>query len=139
MYLISAGCSSWLHLGLQFPFLVGALTFGGLATQVQSNPGPGDRYGTAQSLTRLQNKIVVEHPELAAKTAELRVNFNNLDAKPTEDQVRLVLKQTDSCTDINVQDLSPSERHEIAWILYIDSYAREGPVAAREIFSSLKR
>ena len=134
MYMMSTGCSSWLHLAIQAPWLVGAMTLAGFATQVPSNPGPGDRYGTAGSLTRLQNKIVAEHPELATEMVALRVNFDNLNAEATDDQIRSVLVKTDACTDISAQDLSPDERRNVAWLLSLDSYAREGPAAAMKLF-----
>lgn len=134
MYLISAGCSSLLHLAIQFPVLVGAFTLAGFVTQVQSNPGPGDRHGTASSLARLEHKLVTEHPELAAQAVQLRVDFNRLNTEPTEDQIRQVLKQTDSCTDVNAQSLNPDQRREAAWILYLDTVSRQGRQKADLIF-----
>jgi len=140
MYGFYGGCSTLLHLFVRQPSIVLALGLAGLATQVPANPGPGDRYGTAESLTRLQNKLVAEHPGLAAKTVALLVDFDKLNAEqPTDEQIRSVLVKTEACTDINVQDLTPDERREVAQLLYLDSYAREGPVAAREFFRPLKK
>jgi hypothetical protein len=130
MYVIAGGCSSLLHLAIQFPILVGALTLAGFATQATSNPGPGDRLGTYGVLTQIQNRLVRSHPELATKAVQLRINFERLDVKPTEDQVRGVLAITDDCTDTNVQDIlrDPDLSRKVAWLIYLQAYARDGPV-----------
>jgi hypothetical protein len=135
MYGLFGGCTTLLHLIAQYGIVVLALGFSELASQVPANPGPGDRYGTAGYLTRLQNQIVKEHPELAAKVLELRTEFDKNSIVLTEEQIRSVLAKTDACTDINVRDLGPDDRRKVAWILFLDSYAREGPDAARKFLS----
>jgi hypothetical protein len=129
-------CSSWLGLSHRTPILLAAIGLTQFTNQVGNNPGPGDRYGTADLLAQQEQRLVSERSELPAKVAYLRANFDKLDAKPTEDQVRLVLKRTDACTDTRTQDVlnNPDESREIAWILYLDTYSRGGIKEADQLF-----
>ncbi len=136
MYGLAGGCSSILHLAILHPILVGALGLAGFASQVSSNPGVGDRLGTQRVLTATQNKIVRDNPSLATKTVALRADFDRLESTPTEDQVKSVLAITDACTDLSVQDVmkDPGLKKELAWIMFLDVYARDGPKKARELY-----
>lgn len=137
MYGLFGGCTTLFHLFKLHPILILALALSGLASQVPSNPGPGDRYGTSGSLTQLEHKLVLEHPELANQVSQLRAHFVDLNVEPTEDQIRQVLTITDACTDVNVQDVlaNPDERREAAWILYLDTVSREGSQKADMFFN----
>jgi hypothetical protein len=77
---------------------------------------------------------------LAAQVDNLRVDFDRLDAKPTEEQVRYVLSQTDSCTDVKPQDVlaNPDESRKVAWVLYEDAYAKGGQKQADKLFKKKK-
>ena len=136
MYTLSGGCSSLLHLAIQFPALVLALTLSGFISQVPSNPGPGDRLGTQTVLVQVQDQIIKSHPDLMFKVVKLRADFDRLNAQPTEDQVRQVLHCTDACTDVSAKDVlsDPDERREAAWLLYLDTYSREGSTKAVKLF-----
>lgn len=128
MYGLFGGATTLLHLLVRLqsaPILVLAIGLSGFAMQVPSNPGPGDRYGTAGSLTHLEHQIVQEHPELASQAVQLRAKFDRLYVELTEDQLQQVLNITDSPTDIKVRDLNPDERREAAWVLYLDTVFRE--------------
>src|ERR1035437_7721487 len=94
-------CTSYFGLSHRTPILIAAIGLAGLINQTGNNPGPGERYGTVQSLAKLEHQLVKENPELATKAVELRANFDRLDAEPSEDQIRLVLTRTDACTGIS--------------------------------------
>jgi len=127
MYGPFGGCTSLLHTVLRRPILLAALGLTGLVSQVGS-PGPGDRYGTDESLAQLEHQLITERSELAVQVVQLRTQFDRLNAEPTDDQIRQVLKWTDACTDVNVRDVrnNPDESREVAWILYLDAYSRHG-------------
>ena len=131
MYGLFGGCTTLLHLFVRHPILVLALGFSGLASQMPSNPGPGDRYGTDGSLIQLEQNIIREHPELAGQAVALRAEFDRLYKAETGSQAR-VLEITDACTDI--QALNPDENREVAWLVFLDSYSRDGPGGAGLIF-----
>ncbi len=132
-------CTSLLNLVHRSPILVAAIGLTGIVN-LANNPGPGDRYGTAEALTRIEQKLVSERSELRTQEVLLRANFDKLDAKPTEDQVRQVLKQTDACTDVNTQDVldDPDESREVAYVLYLDAYSKGGIKQADQLFKKKK-
>lgn len=136
MYGLFGGCTTLLHLFVRQPILVLALGLSGLASQVPTgNPGLGDRFGTADSLARLEHQIVKENPQIAAQTAALRARFDSLGLSPSDEQIGQVLNLTDACTDIRVQDLNPDERREAGWLLYLDTVSRRGAKAADSLFA----
>lgn len=118
------------------PILLATIGLTQFVNQAGNNPGPGDRYGTAESLTQIENKLIQDRSELKAQMVLIQANFDKLDAKPTEDQVRYVLRKTDACTDVKVQDVmsNPDDSRHAAWILYLDTYSRGGVKEADQLF-----
>lgn len=137
MYGLSGGCSSILHLTYQYPILLVAYGILGFAA-IPGTPGVGDRLGTRGILTAAQNKVVRANPALAANTVALRADFDQLRERPepTEDEIKAVLKITDACTDVSVQDvMKDSElRKQVAWIMYLDTYSRGDPKKSLELY-----
>lgn len=129
------GCSSLLNISYRSPILLAAIGLTGLISQT-GNPGPGERYGTADSLAKIEQKLVSERSELRVQSDLIRVNFDKLNAQPTEDQVRLVLKQTDACTDVNVRGImtDPDQSRQAAFILYLDAFSKGGIKQADSLF-----
>lgn len=134
------GCTSLLHLSYRTPILLTAFGLTWFASQA-NNPGPGERYGTAESLTKIEHQLIRENPYLATQAVHLRASFDKLNPQPTEEQVRKVLGVTDACTDINVRDVmaNPDESREVAWVLYLDTVSKVGPDKAKLIFHSPPR
>lgn len=135
MYGMFGGCTTLFHLAVRYPVLVLFLGLGGLAHQVQS-PGPGDRAGSEAVLAGMNDGFVAAHPELPEQARTLKANFDKTGFTPTEDQVGQVLRHTDACTDTSVKDVlsDPDKRWEAAWLFYLDTYSRDGPVAADKLF-----
>ncbi len=129
------GCTSLLDLASKFPLLVAVLGLA-LFVQVANAQAPGAMLGTENVVESAQRKLVTERPGLVKQFTDLQSDFDKLDANPTEEQVRTVLKLTDACTDKTVKDvLSDSDlRRKVAWVLYLDTYSREGPDKANSLF-----
>jgi hypothetical protein len=143
MYGLFGGCTTLFHLAVRYPIIILALSFGGLVHEMQS-PGVGDRMGTDAVLAQVQSEIVSTHPGLPMQVDGLKKSFEALSPKPTDAQIRQVLKFTDACTDASVKDVlsNPDKRREAAWLLYLYVYSREGPMKADKLFpvrSSQKR
>ncbi len=135
MYGMLGGCTTLFHLAVRYPLIVLSLSLAGFVSQVPSNPGVGDRMGTEAFLAQTQQSIISSHPGLPTESS-LKVRFDALSPVLTEDQVRQVLKFTDACTDVSVKDVlsNPDERRDAAWLFYLDTYAREGPTKADQLF-----
>lgn len=134
---IGGGCTTIFHLAVRHWIVAGMLGLAGLAANVPSNPGPGDRLGTDGNLAKIERKLVREHPDLANQLERLRLEFEKLgDVEPTEEQARYVLQFTDPCTDVSPKDAisEKDKRREAAWLFYLDTYAREGPIIANKLF-----
>ena len=135
MYLNGGGCSGLLHLMVKFRILALAFTLTGVVAHLQAG-APGQMMGTESVMQSLQNEVLKTHPWLTTQVDSLRKDFDNFNVHPTEDQVRYVLSILEPCTDESVEDVlsDPELAREAAWLLYLDSYAREGPRAANQLF-----
>ena len=135
MYILPGGCSTFFHLAVKYPFPVLGLTLSGFGFFIQ-NHGPGDRIGADALMKSVGDEMVQVNPALPAQVENLRRRFEALEPVLTEDQARQVLKCTDACTDASVDGIlsSPELSREAAWLLYLDTYAREGHERADIIF-----
>lgn len=138
MYGLFGGCTTLFHLAVRYPVIVLALGLAGFVTQVPSNPGPGDRFGTVGVLNSSQNKVVAVRPNLPTTIEGYRTNFNRLNSVPTEDQINRVLMLTDACTDTQAKDVlsNPDMTRDAGWLLYLDTASREGIVKADSLFNN---
>lgn len=137
MYGISGGCTTLFHLAVRYPLVVFALSIVGFASNIPANPGVGDRLGTSSVVAHTQEDLVRENPTLVAEVDELRRTFDQKSI-PAEDDVRRLLRSTDTCTDVSVADvLSDAEkRREAAWLIYLDKRSRGKPRTAATLFRS---
>lgn len=135
MYGIFGSCTSLFHLAVQFPKIAMVVALAGFV-QLANAHTPGNMMGTDSVLQDAQAQIEKANPTLQTEIVKLRADFDRVYKTPTEEQVRYVLSFTDSCTDKTVKEVlsNPDKRREAAWLLYLDTYAREGPSRANTLF-----
>jgi hypothetical protein len=135
MYGMFGGCTSLLHLAIQFPKITMMLGLAGML-HLLTIQAPGQMLGTEDVLRAAQAKIEQKHGGLDAKMLSLHDDFSKVYAEPTEEQVKTVLGYTDACTDRTVKDIlsDPDMSREVAWLYFLDTYSREGPEKAEKLF-----
>jgi hypothetical protein len=137
MYGMYGGCTTLFHLAVRYPILVLALTLTGFVHEVRA-PGPGDRMGTVGVLSQLQQEIVKQHPDLPGRAHDLEGAFAVFEPALSEDAASYILSNTDACTDVSAEDIlsDTDRRREAAWLFFLDTYSREGPMKAEQLFRS---
>ncbi len=135
--LFGGACSGTFHLGVKYSMVVIALSLAGFTQYLTAAGLPGDQLGSQALLESAQEQLVKDAPWLPMQMASLRVDFDKLEAEPTEDQVRQVLSILEPCSDMTVKEVmkNPDERREAAWLLYLDVYVKEGKTKAEQLFN----
>lgn len=136
MYGLAGGCSTLFHALLLHPILVLAFGVSLTAYSIPSNPGPGDRFGTSKMLVQMEKDVLREHPELVPRVAELRQRFESVGFEPTDQELAGVLRYTDPCTYFTPKMLSPDDRKEAAWLLYLEKSRGSPRTPVRKTFLS---
>jgi hypothetical protein len=118
--------------------LVLALGLAGFSQWASTSGPPGDSGGTEAMMNSAYTQLVKYYPWLPTQVESLRADFYKLKAEPSDEQVRHVLSILEPCTDMTVEEVQkdPAKRREAAWLLYLDTYAREGPKAAQQLFTT---
>lgn len=117
------GCSSIVHLLVQYPRTI--LVLGILSTVgLQISPvGPGPHWGSASILDREEKRIVREMPEMdklhfqALKAFE-QVKFSKIEPK----EIEQVLDNCDECTDVTIDTVISDDNllEKVKFLYFLD-------------------